>query len=190
MSRARWLGLVLVASASCMEDGPQRSPSRSLDDPGRPSGPAQLLNNPVGSSRSEPPSQDGSGCPAGTVPVVKTEGPDLVFVTQSDRCVVALGGNDLITSNATGFTAMLLGSGMDSAQGGLGANLMAGGLGNDGLMGRNGADELYGEGGDDIIDGGGGADRVEGGAGNDSLSGGSGADMLVPGAGRDSVQGG
>jgi|GEM_PF-4561208 len=118
-------------TGGCLAGAPEeRVVPEPSDVEERPSfGPAPLLGNPVVPTRSEPPSQDASGCPSGTTPVVETEATDVVFVTLSDRCVVALGKNDLITSTASGFTAMLLGPGGDFGQGGFGANLLAGGSG-------------------------------------------------------------
>ena len=83
-----------------------------------------------------------------------------------------------------------LGSGNDTALGGLGAESIDGGAGNDSLTGAAGADTLAGGSGDDRLFGGTDNDSLSGDAGNDTLDGGDGADQLFGGANNDLLTGG
>lgn len=82
-----------------------------------------------------------------------------------------------------------LGSGNDTAQGGVGTESIDGGAGNDSLAGGANDDSLEGGAGNDTILGGTGNDSIGGGLGNDSLQGGAGSDRLFGGDGQDRLIG-
>ena len=85
--------------------------------------------------------------------------------------VFGLGGDDIL----------LMGDGIDTAEGG---------TGDDSINGNAGDDDIYGDEGRDSLFGGAGDDYIEGGARNDSVSGNLGADVLNGGDGDDSLFGG
>lgn len=108
-------------------------------------------------------------CPAGTTPVILTEGSDNRSFTQTNRCIVALGGHDAVTTSGTGTTVL-------------------GGAGDDQLTGVANSRVRGGE-GNDTINVSGGAVAI-GGPGNDTIMAGNGDNFVYPGPGQDVVAGG
>ena len=112
-----------------------------------------------------------------------------VFTVDAAADQMGTGGNDTISADPDGGTALLLG-GNDSFTGGAGADLVRGNAGNDTLQGAGGADWLGGDEGNDVLYGGDGADTLEGGEGDDVIGGGAGNDLIYGGTGNDTLYGG
>ena len=102
---------------------------------------------------------DGFGA-QGFTPPIATQGDDtLIFGTDVDDLIDALGGHDRV-------------------QGGAGSDVLRGGTGNDTLLGQSGDDTIYGGAGDDQLQGGTGDDLLIAGGGADVLFGQDGADRF------------
>ena len=113
------------------------------------------------------------------VPIVGTEGDDVLTGTESRDVIEGLGGNDIIEGLA----------GNDTIFGGHGNDLISAGDGRDSVTGDNGHDSILGGNGDDRLDGGNGNDRLLGESGEDTVSGGEGNDTVIGGADSDSLFG-
>jgi Ca2+-binding RTX toxin-like protein len=149
------------------------------------------------------------------VPVIGTEGDDLLTGTDHSDIIEGRGGNDVIQglggndrlSGEAGSDVIAGGNGGDTLSGGTendvlsgdagddaingdaGSDDLIGGTGNDALNGGLGNDRLLGEDGDDLIDGGDGDDTADGGAGTDTVAGGRGGDLVLGGSGDDRLAG-
>lgn len=119
-----------------------------------------------------------SCCPKGTTVVRGTAGDDVLRIKQPARCVLGLTGRDTVSFASTGPSALLLGSGDDTAIGGPGDDFIAGGPGNDTL-------NAYG--GDNLVFGGAGRDTLYVGNGSNQVVPGPGADVVACGGGDDTV---
>jgi Ca2+-binding RTX toxin-like protein len=141
------------------------------------------------------------------VPVIGTNGDDLLVGTSCGDDIDGLPGNDNIDARdgsdtvsggdgndnivaGNGNDTVFAGSGNDIVLGGLGDDHIFGGTGNDRLYGEDGRDSLFGEAGDDLLSGGGDSDFLHGGDGDDALNGDAGNDVLEGEAGDDSLFGG
>ncbi len=132
------------------------------------------------------------------VPIVGTEGDDVLTGTESRDFIEGLGGNDVIEglagndtiSGGNGNDLVSAGDGRDSVTGDRGSDSILGGNGNDRLDGGNGKDRLLGELGDDTVNGGNGNDTITGGADEDLLFGDAGTDSIFGGTEDDTLEGG
>lgn len=123
------------------------------------------------------------------VPVIGTEGDDLLTGTDRADIIEGRGGDDLI--QGLGGSDRLFGeSGDDVVAGGFGGDTLSGGVGDDALSGDAGDDTITGEAGLDDLIGGVGDDALDGGSGNDRLLGEEGDDLIEAGAGSDTADGG
>jgi hypothetical protein len=122
-----------------------------------------------------PACDDESCCPSGTTKVVLTQNSDTRTFTETNRCIVALGGHDTIQTTGTG--TVLLGGDGDDRLVGVANSRVRGGDGRDTInvsggavaMGNAGDDIISAANGDNFIYPGAGADVVAGGTGNDTL---------------------
>lgn len=105
------------------------------------------------------------------VPLVPTEGNDVLLGFNTPDVINGLGGDDTIEGRG-------------------GDNILDGGDGNDYVVSGNDNDHLIGGAGDDVLYASDGNDTLDGGAGNDYLDGGALDDILDGGAGSDWLQGG
>ena len=113
------------------------------------------------------------------IPIVGTEGDDVLTGTDNRDVIEGLGGNDIIEGLA----------GNDTISGGRGNDLISAGDGRDSVTGDGGSDSILGGDGDDRIDGGAGSDRLLGESGDDTVNGGDGNDTILGGADSDSLFG-
>ncbi|WOQ86428.1 calcium-binding protein [Vibrio cholerae] len=112
---------------------------------------------------------DGTQLTPQSLPLLTTEGDDVVEGGGFDETVTLLGGND--TLNA--------GGGHDTVSGGSGNDTVHAGAGNDVVRGDEGDDTLHGQDGDDQLFGGVGNDTLTvNGSGSNTLEGGEGDDLL------------
>ena len=117
---------------------------------------------------------------AGRMPLVGTDGSDVLVGLGSGDTLIGLDGNDILTGR----------DGSDIIAGGPGNDRIAGGAGNDFIRAEAGDDVVFGGLGDDFISGGLGDDRLFGDEGNDTISGDEGIDLIEGGAGHDHLAGG
>ncbi|MEA1648893.1 hypothetical protein UAJ10_07660 [Nitrospirillum sp. BR 11164] len=105
------------------------------------------------------------------IPVLGTNGDDVLTATDDKSCLVGYAGNDTLTGGASD-------------------DILSGGAGNDVLFGKGGNDTLTGGTGNDQLDGGTGVDYMAGGAGNDIYVVDTSADVVVENAneGTDEVR--
>ncbi|MDJ0598883.1 MAG: S8 family serine peptidase [Crocosphaera sp.] len=113
------------------------------------------------------------------IPIVGTEGDDVLTGTDSRDLIQGLGGNDIIEGLA----------GNDTISGGRGNDLISAGDGKDSVTGNGGHDSILAGNGDDRIDGGAESDRLLGESGDDTVNGGDGNDTILGGADSDSLFG-
>lgn len=132
------------------------------------------------------------------VPLIGTEGDDVLTGTDRADIIEGRGGDDLIQglgggdrlSGEAGDDAVAGGNGADTLSGGPGGDALSGDAGDDALSGGAGLDDLVGGAGDDTLDGGPGNDRLLGEDGDDRIEAGTGHDTADGGAGADEIAGG
>ena len=124
---------------------------------------------------------DGSECcPAGSTIIVLTPNADVLSNSDSNRCIVALDGDDTVQSSATGDTTIMGGPGDDTLMVGTGDhNVIRGGAGRDTIFASGNSDTIFGNAGDDTIFGGNGNSFIVPGPGADTVTTGSGNDTIV-----------
>lgn len=123
------------------------------------------------------------------VPIVGTDGDDVIVGTIGPDVIDAGDGDDLVCARA-GDDEIDGGDGADIIRGGRGADRIVGGAGDDVIRGGRGADLVWGENGADRVIGGPGRDEVWSGAGDDVVRGGGGRDVVRGGLGDDLIFGG
>lgn len=136
-----------------------------------------------------------------------TEDSDVIWGTDGDDYIDALGGDDRVCANlgrdyvwgGEGDDRIKLGGEFSTGYGGPGNDWLQGtsfndhldgGYGDDRLLGLDGNDSLYGDEGDDSLYGGNGDDSISGGSGSDLLNGGDGDDYIDDHTGDNKLLGG
>ena len=118
-------------------------------------------------------------CDGKPATIVGTKGNNVIFGTNGDDVIVALGGNDIVFG-LRGNDTICLGKGDDLGFGGEGLDIILGEQGSDFLFGNEGDDDLDGGRGNDFLFGGHDNDDLDGGRGlNDFCHGGNGLDTAV-----------
>ena len=118
-------------------------------------------------------------CPPGATPLRLSSGDDTYFNTTANRCVLALGGRDTVSSPALDSTVV---AGADDdvvAISAAGIHRLYGGDGRDTLYGGEGEEYVFGGPGDDVIFAGNGRNFVLPGPGADTVNTGTGADTIA-----------
>ncbi|QRM35985.1 calcium-binding protein [Microvirga sp. VF16] len=123
---------------------------------------------------------------AGTRPILRGSGSDIILASDVDTFIDAGAGNDLVTTGK-GDDWIIAGAGNDLVFTGGGNNTVLAGTGNDAVTAGNGDDWVFGGDGKDVIAVGSGNNIVNGGEGNDTIVAGGGDDVIIGGMGKDVI---
>ena len=114
---------------------------------------------------------------AAGIPLIGTDGPDVIIGSDGADVIRSRGGRDLVCAEGA----------KDKVNGGTARDRIFGQKGRDRLKGKRGKDKLVGGKKKDVLKGGNGKDKLKGGKGPDVLKGGKGRDVCKGGKGDDTA---